>query len=367
MALAEDGKKMSKRLKNYPDPTEIIYKYSADTLRYYLLSSPIVKAGDLCFSEKDLSSVHYRYISTLMNVVSFYKMYAKKDDVNFTEPEHLLDKWILAKLKELKKNITDNLNKYEVKKSIDPIGEFILELSTWYLRRSRDRFKDNDELGTKTLHYVILEFSKLMAPFMPFLAEDLYKEMKGKEESVHLVTWPEVEKLSKEEVKLLEDMETARKVVEKSHNLRDQAGMKVRQPLASIKYHFNKKALNKKFEQVIAEEVNVKTVEFSKKVADQEVNLDTKLTPELKNEGNLRELVRQINSLRKKAKLTIKDRVKVYFQSEDLADLILENKEFLQKNVLADDIINDQIDKSLITKEVEINEFKVEISLVSTS
>ncbi len=123
MALAEDGKKMSKRLRNYPDPLDIIHKYSADTLRYYLLSSPIVRAGDLCFSEKDLSSIHYRYISTLMNVVSFYKMYAQKDDINFTlnhkglesvsESENLLDQWILIKLKELQKNVTDNLEKYE--------------------------------------------------------------------------------------------------------------------------------------------------------------------------------------------------------------------------------------------------------------
>jgi hypothetical protein len=219
--------------------------------------------------------------------------------------------------------------------------------------------------------------------------------MKGEKESVHLDSWPEIEELSKEDDELLVDMETARKVVEKSHNLRDQAGMKVRQPLASIKYHFDKEALNKKFEQVIAEEINVKMVEFSKDVAENEVNLDTKLTPRLKDEGNVRELVRQINSLRKKAKLSINDKVKVYFsngtrvikssnevktscdrvsekrmdnaihfQSKDLAKLILENKEFLQKNTLAKDIIEDKVKDSLITKEVEINEFKVEISLV---
>jgi isoleucyl-tRNA synthetase len=365
MALAEDGKKMSKRLKNYPDPTAMIYKYSADALRYYLLSSPIVKAGDLCFSEKDLSSVYYRYISTLMNVISFYNMYAQEDDLIFSEPEHLLDKWILAKLKELKKNITDSLEKYEVKKSVDPLGEFILELSTWYLRRSRDRFKEGDDLGRKTLHYVILEFSKLIAPAMPFLAEDLYRQMKGEQESVHLDSWPKIEELNKEENELLEDMETARKVVEKSHNLRDQAGMKVRQPLASIKYHCSKEALNKKFEQIIAEEINVKIVEFSKDVAENEIELDIKLTPELKDEANVRELVRQINSLRKKAGLTINDQIKVYFQSDNLAKLILENKEFLQKNTLAEDIINESVNESLITKEVEINEFKVKISLVS--
>jgi isoleucyl-tRNA synthetase len=372
MALAEDGKKMSKRLRNYPDPLDMIHKYSADTLRYYLLSSPIVKAGDLCFSEKDLSSIHYRYISTLRNVVSFYNMYAQADDINFSSAEHLLDKWILAKLKELKKNVTDNLEKYELKKAVDPLGEFILELSTWYIRRSRDRFKEGDALGRKTLHYVILEFSKLISPFMPFLAEDLYKQMNGDSstgsgrfaESVHLDSWPLIEDLSPEETKLMVDMETVRKIVEKSHNLRDQAGIKVRQPLSSIKYHFSKEALNKKFEQIIAEEVNVKVVEFSKEVAENEVDLDTELTPELKDEGHLRELVRQINSLRKKAQLTIKDKVKIYFSSLELEDLILENKEFLQKNTLAEDIIAKEVSESLISKEVDINGFKVKISLI---
>ncbi|MCD4704767.1 class I tRNA ligase family protein [bacterium] len=370
MALAEDGKKMSKRLKNYPDPAEMIYKYSADTLRYYLLSSPIVKAGDLCFSEKDLASVHYRYISTLNNVVHFYKMYAQEDDVNFDpeEIEHLLDKWILAKLKELNKNVTSNLDKYEVKKSLDSIGEFILELSTWYVRRSRDRFKNSDKLGIKTLYYIILEFSKLIAPFMPFLAENLYQEMHGQEKSVHLVAWPKAEELTREEIKLLEDMETARKVVEKSHNLRDQAGIKVRQPLAGIEYRFNEKALNDEFEQIIAEEVNIKTVEFNKKLGKDTVKLDTEINLELKKEGDLRELIRNINALRKKAQLTIQDKVDIYYTSEhyDLLALIKDenNTRELKNSVLADHLKQGEVEDCLIEKELKVNEYSVKIALV---
>ena len=366
IVLAEDGQKMSKRLKNYPDPVELVKKYSADALRYYLLSSPVVKAGDLCFTEKDVAVVYSRYFLTLMNVFSFYNMYRKEDDSNFEQSGNLLDKWILLKLQELKKEITDNLEKYELKKAIDPIGEFILELSTWYLRRSRDRFKNNDENATKTLHYVLLEFSKIIAPFIPFIAEYIYKELGGDKESVHLIDWPKYKELNKDEIKLLNNMESARNIVEKIHNLRDQARIKVRQPLALAKYHFGAQALDSDLERIIAEEVNVKKIEFSKDLQGQEVNLNTDLTQELKNEGNLRELVRQINALRKKAKLTIKDRIDIYFQSNDkeLIDLIEKNREFLQKSVLADGFINDKAKDSLISKGLKINEFSVEISLV---
>ncbi len=189
-----------------------------------------------------------------------------------------------------------------MKKSIDPLGEFILELSTWYVRRSRDRFKAGDSLGMKTFYYVLLELSKLIAPFMPFLAEKLYQEMQGESESVHLDSWPEIKELSSAEIQLLAQMETARAVVEKSHNLRDRAGIKVRQPLASLQYNFTKEGLNKKFGQIIAAEVNVKEVKFNSKLKKEEVKLDTQLTPELENEGNLRELIRQVNALRKKSK-----------------------------------------------------------------
>jgi len=365
IVLAEDGQKMSKRLRNYPDPIKLIKKYSADVLRYYLLSSPVVRAGDLCFSEKDVAIVYSRYFLTLLNVLSFYKMYRQDSDSELGKIENLLDSWALAKLKEFKKEISDNLEKYELKKCLDLIGNFILELSTWYLRRSRDRFKSADKRAGQTLYYLLLEFSKIIAPFLPFMAEYIYQELSGLSESVHLLAWPELKNLEPAEIELLNNMQKVREIVEKIHNLRSESGLKVRQPLASAQYHFGDRKLNEQLEKVIAEEVNIKKIEFSKNLPDQNIRLDTKLSPELKREGNLRELIRNINALRKKAQLTIQDRIEVYFQTEsqELINLIEDSEEELKNNVLAQSFKNEKIEDSLVEKELQVNEYKMTVYL----
>ncbi|HNV97266.1 MAG TPA: isoleucine--tRNA ligase [bacterium] len=365
MVLAEDGKKMSKRLKNYPEPVDLIKKYGADVLRFYLLGSQAVKSGDLCFCEKDLSGVYARYFITLTNVVSFYNMYKKESDTDFQESDNLLDKWIVLELHELQNQITENLEKYEIKKCIDLISEFILELSTWYLRRSRDRFKDGDVLAAKTLNYVLKEFVISVAPFIPFSAEYIYKEVYGESESVHLLNWPEKHKFNKEDNKILEEMNLSRKVVEKIHNLRDQNQIKVRQALSFASYNIGNRELHDKFLEIIANEVNVKTVKFDKNLKDGDVYLNIEITKELKDDGDLRELVRNINSLRKQANLTIKDFVTISIKSlnTNFVQLIKENLENLKKDVLASDIVFDSIEDSIISKNVKVNEFDVEISL----
>ncbi len=365
IVLAEDGQKMSKRLRNYPDPIELIQKYSADVLRYYLLSSSVVKAGDLCFSEKDVATVYSRYFLTLLNVLSFYKMYAQPSDSEFQESKNILDQWILIKLKSLTAEITFNLDNYELKKCLDLIGDFILELSTWYLRRSRDRFKTEDKQAGLTLYHVLFEFSKIIAPFLPFMAEDIYQELKGSSESVHLSAWPEIKDLSSTEKELLVNMQKIREIVEKVHKLRAEAGIKVRQPLALVQYHWGAKAIDKNLEKIIAEELNVKAVEFSKELKDQEVYLNTDLNPELKAEGNLRELIRNINALRKKAGLTIGDKVEIYFQTKDqeLISLIQNKFAELAQGVLAIAFKNEELIDSLIEKEFEINEYKIKVFL----
>lgn len=362
MVLAEDGKKMSKRLKNYPEPIELIKKYSADALRFYLLGSQVVRAGDLCFSEKDLGSVYARYFITLLNVISFYNIYKKESDVEFKNSENILDKWIIVRLNELNSEVTNNFEIYDLKKSIDSISEFILELSTWYLRRSRDRFKDGDENARKTLNFVLKEFSKVIAPFIPFTAEYIYKEVYGKEESVHLLNWPKLEKLNSKEKEILDEMGRTRKIVEKMHNLRDEAAIKVRQPLGLAKYNFAKK-LEKEFENIILDEVNIKSVEFDKDIKD--AYLDTNITEELKQEGDLREFVRNINSLRKEVGLTIKDEVIVCVDTLNtkFVQLVDSKKEVLKKDVLASDFVFDKVREPLIEKQVKINDFTALISL----
>ena len=212
IVLAEDGKKMAKRLKNYPDPMEVINKYGADALRFYLLSSPVVKAESLNFSEKGVDEAHKKVIMRLKNVLAFYLMYAdKKLQTTNYKPQttNILDKWILARLNVLTGEITKAMDKYELNEAVRPIADFVEDLSNWYVRRSRERFKeegDDKQSASETLKYVLIEFSKLIAPFMPFVAEEIYQELKGSGESVHLDEWPKGEKIKKEDEKLLEEM-----------------------------------------------------------------------------------------------------------------------------------------------------------------
>jgi isoleucyl-tRNA synthetase len=365
MVLAEDGKKMSKRLKNYPEPTEIIQKYSADVLRFYLLGSQAVKSGDLCFSEKDLSSIYGRYFITLANILSFYNMYKSESDLEFIESDNLLDKWIILEIKQLQNNITESLEVYDIKKCIDHISDFILELSTWYIRRSRDRFKNQDKFAPKILNFVLREFAVSISPFIPFTAEHIYKEVYGDQESVHLLNWRDTHKFSKDDLKILSEMQKVRKIVEKLHNLRDQNQIKVRQVLSSASYNIEGGELQEAYLDIISEEVNVKEVKFDKNLAIGEVYLNTEITQELKNEGDLRELVRNINALRKQANLTIKDTaiVSLKILNNNFVQSIKKNIQSLKKDVLAKDIIFESIDTPIIEKKVKVNEFEVEISL----
>ncbi|MEK7553193.1 MAG: class I tRNA ligase family protein, partial [Patescibacteria group bacterium] len=176
IVLAEDGKKMAKRLQNYPDPINVMEKYGADALRFYLLSSPVVKAENLSFSEKGVDEAHKKVIMRLKNVLAFYKMYVLnsnlKNKISNLHNENILDKWILTRLNQLTGEITKAMDKYELSEAVRPIGDFVEDLSNWYVRRSRERFKneDNDKNNaTATLHHVLIELSKLIAPFMPFV------------------------------------------------------------------------------------------------------------------------------------------------------------------------------------------------------
>ncbi len=210
--LAEDGKKMSKRLKNYPDPTELIEKYGADAMRYYIVSSPVMHAEKLNFSESDVREVYNKVVNTLWNVFTFYTMFAEEGstDVDHTTSENVLDKWILTKLHILIKDVTENMNGYKLAPASRPILDFITELSQWYVRRSRDRVKgDNAQdkaYALATLRHVLMMLSKIMAPFTPFISEKMYQELGGELESVHLEMWPKTDaKLFNE--KVLSEME----------------------------------------------------------------------------------------------------------------------------------------------------------------
>ena len=274
MILAEDGKKMSKKLKNYPDPTEIFDKYGADALRFYLMNSPVVKAEPLRFSEKGVNDVVRKILLPLWNSYSFFVTYANIDkwepggEKGIPSSDNKLDKWIISELEELLKELTDEMDNYDLQRATEPIVEFIDSLTNWYIRRSRRRFWksecDEDESSAyATLYYCLVKFSQILAPFTPFIAEEIYKNLTG-EESVHLSDWPEFDE-GRIDLKLNEEMALVRKVVNLGHSLRAKTKMKVRQPLAKVQIALPEgvaPALIGGQKDVILEELNVKELEI---------------------------------------------------------------------------------------------------------
>ncbi len=306
LVLASDGQKMSKKLKNYPDPMEIVEKYGADSLRYYMLSSPVIRGEDLRFNERGVEEVQKKLLMRLDNVRSFYEMYEPKNFDGDETSANVLDRWILAKLGALIKDSTAGYESYELDLAVRPLSGFIDDLSTWYLRRSRDRFKEEggdkaEALGT--LRHVLMTVAKVMAPVMPFFADDLYRRMRFTDEpqSVHLAAWPVANAVDEQ---LLTDMQVIRELASKGLELRERAGIKVRQPLA--KFSAKQVPGDAGLRQILADELNVKKV--VEDAALEEAVLDTELTDELKEEGMVRDLVRRIQEWRKEQGLTVADR-----------------------------------------------------------
>ncbi len=301
LILAEDGQKMSKRLKNYPEIEPTLDKYGADALRLYLLASPAMRGDDLNFSEKGLGEVLRRVIMRLENVLAFYELYkgeASGDEKDLGECKHVLDRWILNRLAQLGQEVTAGLDNYTLDLAARPFDLFVDDLSVWYLRRSRERFKGDDVQdkadAIRVLGHVLHKLSKVLAPFTPFLAETIWQKVKilSDEESVHLSNWPTAREFDQT---ILAMMIETRRLVSLALEARTKAGIKVRQPLASLKI---KQSLAEEFLALIRDEVNVKEIIFVDNLPT-EVELDLTITPELKQEGELRELIREIQDLRK--------------------------------------------------------------------
>jgi len=376
IVLAEDGKKMSKRLKNYPDPNELLETYGADAMRFYLVNSPVMHAENLNFSEAGVREMYSKVVNTLWNVLTFYTMFDEgKNTQENLDSNNVLDKWILAKLHILIRDVTENMNEYKLAPASRSILDFVTELSQWYVRRSRDRFKGEDEADKQqalsTLHVVLLSLSKVMAPFTPFIAEKIYQELGGELESVHLEMWPEVEGTrNKEQGTILEDMEIVRKIVELGLSVRSQAGIKVRQPLQYIRYQAEK--LSEDLEHIIVEEINVKEVKHTETIHEQDgrivkedagirVGLNIEMTDDLKKEGLLREVVRAVNQMRKDMTLTIDDVITLQYKTDSevlkgvFEDFTLE----LKQSVLADDVF-----EGGDGQEIKIDEYIVFLQII---
>ena len=384
LVLAEDGKKMSKRLKNYPDPTKMLDTYGADAIRLYMIYSPVVKAESLKFSEKGVQQLMRDLLIPWWNAYSFFVTYANVDGFNdaevvYPESDNVLDKWIVSSMETLINDVTAAMDEYDLQRSVRPFVKFVEDLTNWYIRRSRRRFwkstNDGDKLNAyRTLRYVLVQLSKVAAPFTPFIAEEIYTNLKGASdpESVHLCDFPTANAAARD-LDLEKRMADVQAAVELGRRLRADNDLKVRQPLACLKLAGGDV---KGLEELIEDELNVKKVEFiadetelcdvtfkanfktlgkkcgpkmkavaaaiagAKKVpfecegftiteedvivtrtpkddlvvASQGaivVGLETALTPELIAEGNVREFVSHVQSMRKEADFEVVQRIAV--------------------------------------------------------
>ena len=331
--LAEDGRKMAKKLKNYPEISYIFDKYGADSLRYFLMSSPAVRAEDVCFSEKEVDEVYKKIILRLYNVVSFYELYKDDSALTINSSKYILDKWILVRLQQLIYEVTNGIENYQIDKAISPVSLFVDDLSTWYIRRSRDRFKSDDVEDKKcalaTTKIVLLELSKIMAPFTPFIAEEIYKKVGGEKESVHLEEWPTPAKATAGQTTLLSEMNEVRRIVSVALEQRSKANIKVRQPLSKLKI---KVKIANDLAQLIKDELNVKEVLFDNTIKN-DVELDIIISPELRIEGDYREFLRSIQELRKKENLSQHNKVTLIVNvNKDMKKIIEKFKPELLKN-----------------------------------
>lgn len=306
--LAEDGSKMSKSKNNYPDPMNVINQHGSDSLRLYLMSSPVMKAENLNFNEKEVSDIRKKVFLIWWNCVSFYKLYAGNQPLDLArvvEPATVMDRWILSRLHSLIKAVTKSMDNYDVVTASRLSMDFVNDLSTWYLRRSREQLKEgkNREQSLHVFGTVLVTLAKIFAPFTPFFSESVYHQVVDEKESVHLSDWPEVNSALIDE-SLEEEMTEIRKVVEKVHATRKDLGIKVKQPLAKVSVQTLLKKPGDDVLSILLDEVNVKAADWT--VGELlAVTLDTQLTPELKAEGKAREVIRDIQKLRKEAGLRV--------------------------------------------------------------
>ena len=377
---AADGKKMSKKLKNYTDPMELMNKTSADSFRFLMLSSPLTNGENFALADKDVMDVA-RKLGMIWNMYDFFTMYAEVDGWEFngdlSDPLHdltnPLDVWIVSRLHQLITEVERGLNNYNLQDATKPILPFLDDASNWYVRRSRRRFWKSEDDGDKndayrTLHYVLVRLSYMLAPFTPFLAEELYHNLTGDNESIHLKDWLPAGEIDNS---MLRDMNALRTAVNDGLSKRASEGIKVRQPLASVKL-INTISQDTPAEvaqfliDIAKDELNVKSVEI---VTDSEfesaqpsVVYDLTITPELKREGLMREIVRHVQSARKQAGLQIDDRIILSISSDDseisqavgaFADVIKSETLAVELNSAADE--SEKYDAKIEGKLVEIS------------
>ena len=377
---AADGKKMSKKLKNYTDPMELMNKTSADSFRFLMLSSPLTNGENFALADKDVMDVA-RKLGMIWNMYDFFTMYAEVDGWEFngdlSDPLHdltnPLDIWIVSRLHQLITEVERGLDNYNLQDATKPILPFLDDASNWYVRRSRRRFWKSEDDGDKndayrTLHYVLVRLSYMLAPFTPFLAEELYHNLTGDNESIHLKDWLPAGEIDNS---MLRDMNALRTAVNDGLSKRASEGIKVRQPLASVKL-INTISQDTPAEvvqfliDIAKDELNVKSVETvtdpESESAQPSVVYDLTITPELKREGLMREIVRHVQSARKQAGLQIDDRIVLSISSDDseISQAIDAFADVIKSETLA-------VELNSVVNESEKYDVKIEGKLVEIS
>jgi isoleucyl-tRNA synthetase len=372
---AADGKKMSKKLKNYTDPLDLMDEYSADSFRFLMLQSPLLNGEDFALSDKDVGNMA-RKLGMVWNMYDFFTMYADVDgwewDENLDDPteslENILDQWIVSRLHQLIREVDEHMQRYDIPNATKPILPFIDDASNWYIRRSRKRFWKSDngtdkDAAYRTLHYVLVQLSKVLAPFTPFLAEELYQKLTGGE-SVHLLDWSEVGHVNE---LIVDRMAYVREVINEGLSQRAQARLKVRQPLQKITvqgYDTNLGEHQAELSQIMLEELNVKQWESSSAGKEKKVTLDLNITPELEREGYAREVIRFVQNARKQAGLDVDDRIVLSLQASatKLSQAILDNKETITVETLAVELV-DEVLEGAYSEAVDVAKMPLTINL----
>jgi len=336
--LDKEGKKMSKSVGNVVEPFSAIEKYGADTLRLWMYS--VNQPGEpKNFDERTVDEINKKVFNLLDNVYAFYDLYRDKklesEDLG-RGSKHVLDRWILSRLDELVLAETENIDNYKLLEPIRDIRDFIDDLSTWYLRRSRDRLKSGDIGAKKTLYFVLKTTSKLLAPFAPFASEELYQKLRIETDplSVHLESWPIVKKnplyffgFGEKKEDLIFNMMETRRIVNLGLQARSKVNIKIRQPLNT--FEVKKFGLKAEYVELIKDEVNVKNVVENKNLSE-DTRLDINITSQLKEEGSVREIIRNIQEMRKDKGLKPQDKMEYEVLQEE-KDLFIKYKNEIEE------------------------------------
>jgi isoleucyl-tRNA synthetase len=355
-----DGRKMSKSLGNFTDPNLLMDEYSADALRFLLLQSPLLNGEDFALKDKEVQDVQ-RKLAMIWNMYDFFTTYADVDKWGWNgtindpseELHNPLDQWVVSRLHQLSQHVAEHMDGYDIPNALAEVLPFLDDASNWYVRRSRRRFWKSSNIAAgagddtdknaayKTLHYVLLQLSMILAPFTPFLAEELFLKLTGGElgESVHLLNWPKAGHVNE---LLLGEMAAVRQLINEGLSARAEAGIKVRQPLASatVVLPFDILDADKiELQNILAEELNVKKV-MGKEGKEPSIKLDIELTSALKREGLMREVVRNVQQARKAAGLNVDDRIALSLQTDDdeVMKAIAEHKTTILDETLATEL-----------------------------